>query len=333
MLSCEDITHDFTAHRKGLRREKTRAVDSVTLQVEPGEVTCIVGESCCGKTTLGRIAAGLCRPTEGTVTVDGDPMYSGPHSGRRRAGTAVQLIHQDPFAALNPALTVLDQLTMPLLEHEIVRHREVTEEAGRLLDLTGLTPADTLRKYPHQLSGGQRQRVVLARALTLRPKYLVGDEAVTMVDVSSRLVLLGLLRRICVEQNIGLVFITHDFAVARYISYSGKIIVLYRGRIVEHGPTEQVIQGPQHPYTRVLLSAIPPLVTGDYHIDRLTPTDYEVTGRSSAESGCVFTERCPLVIDKCRTHMPPLQRAARRVDVACYLADSPSHAEKDALTR
>lgn len=333
MLICDGITHDF-AHRTGLRRQKTRAVDAVSLQVEPGEVTCIVGESGCGKTTFGRITAGLCRPSAGDVIVDGDHLYTGPHAGRRRAGTAVQLIHQDPFAALNPTLTVVDQLAMPLVEHHIVRRHDVEAEAGWLLELTGLTPADTLHRYPHQLSGGQRQRVVIARALTLRPRYLVGDEAVTMVDVSSRLVLLRLLRQICEEQSIGLVFITHDLAVARYIGYTGNIAVLYRGRVVEQGATEQIIQSPQHPYTRVLLSAIPPLVAGDdYHIDRLIPTAYEVSNRSAAESGCVFTERCPLAIADCPVKTPPLRAATIDTDVACHLVPEYSRPDQGAIAR
>lgn len=326
MLICENVTHDFAGRRAGLHRDMVRAVDDISLQLDPGGVLCIVGESGCGKTTLGRVVAGLCPPTAGRVTVDGTPLYTGPRSARQQAGAAIQFIHQDPFASLNPALTVFDQLAMPLLEHRIVGRGDLRPEAIRLLELTGLDASETLDRYPHQLSGGQRQRVTIARALTVRPKYLVGDEAVTMVDVSSRLVLLALLRDICSKQNIGLVFITHDLAVARYIGFTGKMTVLYRGRIVEHGPTDQVIRAPQHPYTRVLLSAVPPLITGDdYHIDRLTPTAYELTDRAAEEVGCVFVARCPLAIPECRTTTPILQTIDSGVDVACHLL----HADAD----
>lgn len=323
MLSLRDITQDFKVRGHGIRRPKIRAVDGVSLAVEAGQVLCIVGESGCGKTTLGRVAAGLCNPTAGEVQVDGVSMYRGRAGGRKKAATAVQLIHQDPFAALNPALNVREELALPLAEHDIVRRAEIDRECRRLLRLTGLDPEQVLTKYPHQLSGGQRQRVVIARALTVRPKYLIGDEAVTMVDVSSRLVLLDLLRDVCDQQGLGLVFITHDFAVARYIAYTGQIAVMYRGRIVEQGATEEVIQTPRHPYTRVLLSTVLPLVAGeDYQIDRLQPKAYEVSQRRTEEQGCVFASRCPLAFDRCSQAAPTLDAMDDGRQVACYLVGS-----------
>lgn len=322
MLEINGVSKEFTSHRTGLHRATIRAVDEVSLQVDAGAVVCVVGESGCGKSTLGRIAAGLCQPDEGSVVVDGTSMYGGPRSRRGEAARAVQMIHQDPFAALNPGMTVRDELRLPLLTHDVVSRREVDGECRRLLGLTGLRPDDVLHKYPHQLSGGQRQRVVIARALTVRPKYLVGDEAVTMVDVSSRLVLLELLRDVCRTQDIGLVFITHDFAVARYIAFTGRIGVMYRGRIVEQGATEPVVSGARHPYTRVLLSAIPPLITGeDYQLERLTPTGYEVDERTQDETGCVFTARCPLAMPVCGRERPELLDVEEQ-QVACHLVDA-----------
>jgi oligopeptide/dipeptide ABC transporter ATP-binding protein len=300
-----------------------RAVDDVSLAVEPGQVVCLVGESGSGKTTSAKIAAGLRRPTSGSVRFLGQDIWHLERSEFRAYRRAVQYIHQDPYASLNPVHTVFDTLATPLRHHGFVRGRaEALRRAGELLVKVDLTPPDSfLFKYPHQLSGGQRQRVSVARALTLNPQLIAADEATSMLDVSIRVSMLNMLKRLSVELGVGFLFITHDLAIAKYFAWSGHIAVMYLGRIVEYGPTPVVINAPQHPYTRALLSAIPepdPDLTRQR--DRLQLRSVDIASLLHVPPGCSFHPRCPLAeTGLCDTLRPELTSIDAGRDVACHV--------------
>lgn len=291
--------------------QELRVLQDVNLEVFPNEILCIVGESGCGKTTTGKIVAGLLSHSRGEVLVDGKPRES--YASRQQKAAlrkTLQIVHQDPFASLNPSHTIEKILSFPLLRHRMVANR--TELHARLLELMNLvdlTPAqDILGKYPHQLSGGQRQRVSIARALTVKPKLIVADEAVSMVDVSIRIGLLKMLHRLKEELGVAIVFITHDLALAKYFAWQGRIAVMYLGRVVEIGPTPDVIGHPAHPYTRALLSAVPeadPDLTRQKQDIPLRSED--IPGLLAIPPGCAFHPRCPFYEPgTCDTVIPPL---------------------------
>ncbi|MGP9539640.1 ABC transporter ATP-binding protein [Brachybacterium sp. AOP43-C2-M15] len=241
-------------------KEDLHAVKDVDLSVDAGEVLCLVGQSGSGKSTLAKIGAGLRQPTSGQVRFDGRDIYDRAHrktwSSFRRS---VQYVHQDPYASLNPIQTVYSILSAPLLKHRVVRGRaEAEEKITELLAAVGLEPAGAyLEKFPHQMSGGQRQRVSVARALTLDPKLILADESTSMLDVSIRTDLLAMLTELRTHRGVGFLFITHDLAMAKFFGAEGSMAVMRYGEIVEYGPTLEVINDPQHEYTRALLEAVP----------------------------------------------------------------------------
>jgi ABC-type oligopeptide transport system ATPase subunit len=219
--------------------ERVTAVDHISLTVQPGEIVCLVGESGCGKSTTGRMAAGLLPISEGTILYHGKEIAEMNRADHQEFRRAVQIVHQDPYASLNPTQTVRQILTAPLLHHNKAKNRAQAERrAQEILEIVDLTPVrDFIDKFPHQLSGGQRQRVSVARSLTVEPKFIVADEAVSMVDVSIRVSLLNMLTRLKREFDVTFLFITHDLALAKYFAWEGRIVVMYLGRIVEEGPT------------------------------------------------------------------------------------------------
>lgn len=304
-------------------RRIVRVLDDISFTVREGDVLCLVGESGCGKTTTGKIAAGLLPPTSGEVRYRGQNVWTMPKKAFREYRRAVQIIHQDPYASLNPTQRVFTILTAPLLRHKLARNRrEAREQALELLRVVDLTPPeDFLNKYPHQLSGGQRQRVSVARALTVRPKFLVADEAVSMLDVSIRVGLLQMLERLRRELNMAFLFITHDLAVAKYFAWDGRIAVMYLGRIVEIGPTPEIVRRPRHPYTQALLSALPeadPRATRSKQ--RIQLRSLDVPSLLNVPSGCAFHPRCPLYRPGvCDTQVPRLVEVAAGVQVACHV--------------
>lgn len=273
------------------------AVDDVSFAVGEGEILCLVGESGCGKTSTGKMVCGLIPPTSGRILFEGHDLRSLNRGDFQRYRRAVQIVHQDPYASLNPLHLVRDILKAPLLRHRIVSgQRQAVQRAAEILELVDLTPAaDFLDKYPHQLSGGQRQRVAIARALTVNPRFIVADEPVSMVDVSIRISLLNTMLRLQRELNTGFVFITHDLALAKYFAWNGRIGVMYLGRLVELAPTPVVVEHPQHPYTRALLSSIPEadpdLTRGK---QRVPLRSAEVPSLLHLPPGCAFHPRCPL---------------------------------------
>ncbi|HEU4328629.1 MAG TPA: ATP-binding cassette domain-containing protein [Roseiflexaceae bacterium] len=256
LIELQHVRCTFTVDRRQLV-----AVDDLSLCIHAGEIICLVGESGSGKTTTGKLIAKLLSPTSGSIRFRGQDIAHLHGDAYQRYRLGVQLIHQDPYAALNPAHTVYDILAAPLRRHRLTRDERGTRaRVCELLAWVDLTPPDDLLgKYPHQLSGGQRQRVALARALTVTPAFLVADEAVSMVDVSIQISLVNTLMRLKEELGLGMLFITHDLALAKYIGWEGRIGVMEKGRLVELAPTPLLIARPQHPYTQALLAAIPQL--------------------------------------------------------------------------
>ena len=243
-------------------RETLRAVDDVSLSLRRGKVTALVGESGSGKSTVARLLSRLYEPTAGSILLESEDVTRIKSRKLLREYRAqVQMIFQDPFASLNPVKKVGHHIMRPLRIHRVVPDGEVRNRMLELLDTVGLVPAVAVaEKYPHELSGGQRQRVAIARALAVEPKVVLADEPISMLDVSIRLGILNLVRELKERRHIAFLYITHDLASARYVS--DEIHVMYRGRIVEHGPTEAVLESPLHAYTKLLLSAVPRPETG-----------------------------------------------------------------------
>lgn len=327
MIEATGITKRFAGRRGALRHEGITALDDVDFSLPDAGAASLIGESGCGKTTLGRILAGVELPDAGELVVDGQRVSALPAPDRRRVLQRIQLIHQDPYAALNPSLTIAQTLAAPLRLRARASARPDAWVAGRareLLSLVGLDPAYCLPRYPHMLSGGMRQRVVIARALTVDPSVLVADEAVSMIDVSLRLGVLGLFRELREELGVGVVFITHDVAAARYIGTDTELYVLYRGQVVERGMVDELVSSPLHPYTQCLLSAIPVLRglerPGDDRIVLRTGLDPEVV-----PSGCLFSDRCPFVADNCRATRPVLRGGASSARAHACLWPVPRH--------
>lgn len=318
------IALDHASQVYTTRRGPVRAVDDVTLALKSGEIVSLVGESGCGKTTTGKMMVGLLLPTSGQLVFDGAPIGGADEKVVKRFRRSVQLIHQDPYASLNPVHNLYQTLSAPLLAHGIVHgRREALVRVQELLQLVDLTPpADFLFKFPHQLSGGQRQRASIARALTLNPRVIVADEAVSMVDVSLRLSLLHTLLRLRDDFGITFLSITHDLAIAKYFAREGRIGVMYLGRLVEIGPAHQVIGEPLHPYTQVLLSAIPepnPDLTRSKPPLQLRST--EIPSLLNLPSGCPFHPRCPaFVAGLCDVNRPELVEVRNGHHVACHVA-------------
>ena len=306
------------------RRRRVAVLQDINLTVHEREILCLVGESGCGKTTTGKIITALLPPTTGEVLFRGRPLSTFARRERGQYRRALQIIHQDPFASLNPAHTVGQMLSYPLRRHHMAEGRGgVRRRIWELLTLVDLTPpGDIVDKYPHQLSGGQRQRVSIARALTVEPALVVADEAVSMVDVSIRVSLLKTLQRLRDEYGIAVVFITHDLALAKYFAWAGRIAVMYLGRVVEVGPTPDVIAQPAHPYTRALISAIPeadPDITRNKQRMQLRSED--IPSLLEIPPGCPFHPRCPFFVPgQCDVVAPSL---GKTLDGAQLVACTP----------
>jgi peptide/nickel transport system ATP-binding protein len=285
-------------------KQVVHAVEDTSLALYPGRALALVGESGSGKTTMARMLARLYEPTSGTILFRGQPMKgsSSLKAYRRR----VQLVFQDPFSSLNAVHNVRYHLSRPLRIHGHVRVKhDETRQILALLNRVSLSPAEQFfSKYPHQLSGGQRQRVAIARALAAQPQVLLADEPVSMLDVSIRLDVLNLLLRLKDEEHLALLFITHDIASARY--FAEDTLVMYAGQSVEGGPSEDVIQQPKHPYTRLLISAAPdPEHQGpDGARAAQLPARGEIPSLINPPSGCRFHPRCPHAMEVCRQRFP-----------------------------
>ena len=329
ILEVRDLTVAFR-QRSG---ELLTAVNNVSFEIKAGETIALVGESGSGKSTIVRALAQLQRPTAGEIRLDGVP--AGRHGRRLRAyRKRVQLIFQDPFASLNPMHTVRHHIARPLLRLDGGTPRTGLDDAiHELLRSVNLTPAEEVaRKHPHELSGGQRQRVAIARALASGPDVLLADEPVSMLDVSIRLEILNLLDRLMQERSLGLLYVTHDLATARH--FSKEIMVMYRGTVVERGPSDEVILRPAHPYTRLLASAAPDPARTRSEVAaarqaRLAgrtaravaqPQAHAAESREAtlADEQCVFLARCPHAMEACRRRPPDVAAGAGH-RVLCWL--------------
>ncbi|GAA4591260.1 ATP-binding cassette domain-containing protein [Planotetraspora phitsanulokensis] len=308
MITGTAITKTFKQRGNVLGKREVPALRGVDFAIKKGGAVSFIGESGCGKTTLGRIIAGLETYDSGEIVIDDVAMSGLSHRHRQPYFRRIQLIHQDPYSALNPTRTIHQTLEAPLRlrARQTGRPRSwVDARAEELLSLVGIDPGYVLPRYPHQLSGGMRQRVVIARALTMDPEVLVADEAVSMIDVSLRLGILGLLRDLRERLGVSVLFITHDIATARYIGDEGELYVIYRGQVVERGSTETIIADPVHPYTQSLLSAIPVLHGLERPgAEQVVPT--EALDEAQADEGCLFTRRCPFSTARCEAERPVL---------------------------
>jgi len=328
MIELKNISRSF--HVK--RNTYIQAVDNVSLSINEGEIVCLVGESGCGKTTTGRMIVGLLNPTKGQILYRGRDILHLDKAEQKEYRLGVQLVHQDPYASLNPSFTIFDTMAAPLKRHGHTHNdAETRQRVIELLEMVDLTPAaDFLDKYPHQLSGGQRQRVSVARALTVNPSFIVADEAVSMVDVSIRISLLNTLLRLKEKMGLAVLFITHDLALAKYFAWEGRIGVMYLGRMIEVAPARQLVEKPQHPYTQALLSAIPeadPDVTR--HKRHIQLRSMDLPSLLNLPKGCTFHPRCPLwEVGLCDTVEPELTHFKDGSAVACHVISRQREGER-----
>jgi peptide/nickel transport system ATP-binding protein len=318
VLEARSLVKHFPVHRRGRRTQRgavVHAVEDVSIAVPEASITAVVGESGCGKSTLTRMLARLIRPTSGELLLDGNPAA---HRNAREYAGQVQMVLQDPFASLNLVHTVHYHLARPLRIHGLgaagdTGGNSLNDEITSLLERVALSP-QTCDKYPHELSGGQRQRVAIARALAVRPRVLLADEPVSMLDVSIRLGVLNLLADLRERERLAIVYVTHDIASARYLG--DTIAVMYAGQVIEHGPAATVTDQPSHPYTQLLLAAAP---------DPDRPSPVMLRGRGAPPSlvsppaGCRFHPRCPFAMPICAQQAPPPIEVASGQVSACWL--------------
>lgn len=318
MLQVRDLAKHFVV-RDGFwgAKRTVRAVDGVDLDVARGEIVGLVGESGSGKTTLGRAILRLLEPTRGSIVFDGLDVRAQDARSMRRLRRRMQLVFQDPVASLNPRMRVRALVGEPLVVHKVARGSALTERVVTLLDEVGLG-ADALDRYPHEFSGGQRQRIGIARALALRPDFVVCDEPVSSLDVSVRAQIINLLASLQMRHQMAYLFIAHDLALVSHLA--DRVVIFYLGRVVESGPAAQLAERPTHPYTRALFDASPP-PDPDEARARLRAVPGEPASAADRPQGCAYHPRCPLAKDVCRVEDPPLRLVEPGVHVACHRAD------------
>ena len=315
LAEAEHVVKEFRLSGN-LRRgsQIVHAVSDVSLSIFTGETLAMVGESGCGKSTMGRLFLRLLEPTGGVVRFEGRDLAGMKAEELRRARRRMQIIFQDPYASLNPRMKVSDIIAEPLITHRVYRSKGETESRVKeLMDTVGMRP-EYYNRYPHQFSGGQRQRIGIARALALQPKLIICDEPVSALDVSIQAQILNLLYDLQKELKLTYLFISHDLSVVRYVS--DRICVMFMGKICEIGQTEDIFNDPKHPYTRFLLEAVP---KPDPHLreEKKALLTGEMPSPVNPPSGCRFHTRCPLATDHCREDEPVLKEADGR-QIACH---------------
>jgi len=313
LIEIKDLQKSFHNRKTG----DVAILRSIVLSIEAGQTVCVVGESGCGKTTLGKILAGMQSYSAGSFTYKGKEVNSLRGGDWKAFRSDVQMIHQNPYESLNPTRMVFDMIADPLKHHKKIGDFNILYgEVVRLLEMVGLTPVDDfIDKYPTNLSGGQRQRVSIARVLSMDPAFIVVDEATSMIDTSLRISLLATLKQIQEELKVAYLYITHDLALGRYFAWGQRLAVMYLGQIVELGPTEHLIAEPCHPYTKAILSA--------GRID--SENSYELKGVDIPSfqhipAGCPLSPRCPqMIAGLCDVHVPSLRPIGQDRHVSCHL--------------
>jgi peptide/nickel transport system ATP-binding protein len=316
LLKVDGLTRHFKIGNT-LSRRTLHAVDDVSFAIGEREIVALAGESGSGKSTIARLLARIYEPTSGTITFDGKNIRSmKSRKDQLKYSAEVPMVFQDPFASINPVFRVSHGILRSLKLHRpSMPAADRKAEAARIFEVVGLKP-DMLERFPYELSGGQRQRVGFAQALAMKPKLILADEPVSMLDVSIRIGLLNLMAKLRDEEGVSILYITHDIASARYVA--DRLIVMYAGQIAESGPIENVLTSPRHPYTQLLLSAVP---------DPMAPL-HEVTDRGEPPKvvdpapGCRFRWRCPLAIDICSNVTPVMAELLPGHDVACHVAQT-----------
>jgi oligopeptide/dipeptide ABC transporter ATP-binding protein len=326
VLALRDLHMDFRgsvglfAQLSGARSRMVRALDGVDLTIDEGETLALVGESGSGKTTLGRTVNLLVRPTSGRIEFEGRDVTALDGANLRAHRRAVQMIFQNPYDALDPRLTVAASIAEPLRLHGIGDRHQRRAAVDKILAAVDLHPATFGDRYPADLSGGQLQRIAIARALVLSPRLIVADEPVSMLDVSVRAGVMNLMLDLQQSLGVSCLFITHDLAVARVMAT--RVAVMYLGRIVEQGPTDRVIAKPAHPYTRMLIDAVPDFARRSVAARMAPRTD---DPGAASDTGCRFATRCPLVRDICRSVVPPSIAIADGHAASCHALAGAGH--------
>jgi oligopeptide transport system ATP-binding protein len=318
LLKVEDLKMHFPIYRGVLQRQvgAVHAVDGVSFDVKSGETLGLVGESGCGKSTTGRAILQLYKPTAGNVIFEGIDLVSLKHEEMRKTRRRIQMIFQDPYASLNPRMTVSDIVSEPMMVHNTASGREIQERVEHLLELVNLNPAFALR-YPHEFSGGQRQRIGIARALALQPSFIVCDEPISALDVSIQAQVVNLLEELQEQFNLTYLFIAHDLSMVRHISK--RVAVMYLGVIMELADRDDLYLSPLHPYTQALLSAVPiPDPIADSRRKRVI-LEGDVPSPVNPPSGCRFRTRCPIAEKMCAESRPEFREAAPGHFVACHM--------------
>ncbi|GED53288.1 ABC transporter ATP-binding protein [Brevibacillus borstelensis] len=316
LLEVKDLKKHYPI-KKGLFGKQVgavKAVDGVSFSIQPGETLGIVGESGCGKSTTGRAILRLIEPTAGEVLFDGQDIRKLPPDEMRKFRTNMQIVFQDPYASLDPRWTVQRTLEEPLRTHLKLSEAEIKDRIAELMSVVGLAPYHASR-FPHEFSGGQRQRIGIARALALRPKFVVCDEPVSALDVSIQAQVLNLMQDLQSQFSLTYMFISHDLSVVKFIC--DRVGVMYLGRMVEMAPTAEMFAEPLHPYTKALMSAVP-VPDPEAARERIVLTG-DVPNPQSPPTGCTFHTRCPYVMDSCRQAVPEWREVSPGRHVACHL--------------
>lgn len=296
------------------RKKFIRAVENVSFTIREGETFGLVGESGCGKSTIGRLILRLIEADEGEIIFEGRDLRKLDKNAMRAARKNIQIIFQDPYGSINPRMTAGQTISEPILEHRLIPRHEVSSRVEELLNIVGLNKEDG-DKYPHEFSGGQRQRIVIARALSLNPKMVVCDEPVSALDVSIQAQILNLLRDLQKQFGVAYLFIAHGMAVVQHISH--RVAVMYLGVLVEVASAEEIFDNCLHPYTEALMSAVP-VPDPNFKISRI-PVEGEIPSPITPPNGCLFHTRCPYVTERCRKEMPLLKEVKSKHYVACHL--------------